>query len=289
MDARVALLGLMVLAAEIGCGGSRTGAQPDGGSTDGPVTTSAQVSRVRGPDGTDATYHTGSLPAPSGTIDVTVPPSGTAINGGSTMINVESTSTIVKIYISIQGSDGYWTLTVPPGSTVAEVLLTLAQQLPAQLVIVFEVADAAGNISAPATVVTTIVQVKTGDIQVSVSWDVDNDIDLHVVDPNGFEVYYGDTLSPEEGELDLDSNAACLIDSVDNENILWPIGKAPAGTYTVRVDNFENCNSQATNYVVTVQKKGQAPQTFMGSFAATDLGDGGDTGAGVTITTFTYP
>jgi hypothetical protein len=289
MKARVAWLGLMALGAGLGCGGSRSGAQPDGGGADGPVTTSGQVSRVRGPDGTDATYHTGALPAPSGTIDVTVPPSGTAINGGSTMITVASSAQIVKIYISIQGSDGYWELTVPAGSTVADVLLTLAQQLPPQLTIVFEVSDAAGNISAPATLVTTIVEVKTGDIQVSVSWDADNDVDLHVVDPSGFEIYYGNKVSPEEGELDLDSNAACDIDSVDNENILWPIGKAPAGTYTVRVDNFENCTDQATNYVVTVQKKGQPPQTFMGSFPATDPGDGGGHGDGVMITTFTYP
>jgi hypothetical protein len=273
----------------LGCGGSRTGAQPDGGGTDGPVTTSAQVSRVRGPDGTDATYHTGTLPAPAGTIDVTVPATGTAINGGSTMITVESSAEIVKIYISIQGSDGYWELTVPAGSTVADVLLTLAQQLPPSLTIVFEVGDAAGNISAPATIMTTIVQVKTGDIQVSVSWDADNDIDLHVVDPNGFEIYYSADISPEGGELDLDSNAGCSIDSVDNENILWPIGKAPHGMYTVRVDNYENCQNTATNYVVTVQKKGQAPQTFMGNFPATDLGDTGGQGDGVMITTFTYP
>ena len=154
---------------------------------------------------------------------------------------------------------------MPAGTTVADVLLTLAQQLPPQLTIVFEVSDAAGNISAPATLVTTIVEVKTGDIQVSISWDVDNDIDLHVVDPNEIEIYYGDVVSPEGGELDLDSNAACDIDKIDNENILWPIGKAPAGTYTVQVDNYDNCQSKATNYVVTVQKKGQPPQTFMGN------------------------
>src|SRR5262249_3250646 len=115
------------------------------------------------------------------------------------------------------------------------------------------------------------------------------DLDLHVVDPNGFEIYCGATISPEGGELDLDSNAACDIDSIDNENILWPVGQVPSGMYTVRVDNYENCASMAANYVVTVQKKGQAPQTFMGSFAATEPGDLGDAGSGATITTFTYP
>jgi hypothetical protein len=229
------------------------------------------------------------LPPPVGTVQVTLPDSATAINGGSTMITVQSSSDIVAIYVAIDGQNGYWEVTVSAGTSIADVLLTLAQQLPPQIRIVFEVVDSAGNVSAPETLVTTIVQVKTGDIQISVSWDVDNDIDLHVVDPNQFEVYYAEKLSPEGGELDLDSNAACLIDGIRNENVLWPVGQAPHGTYTVRVDNYDNCAYAAANFVVTVQKKGQAAQTFMGSFAASDLGDLGDVGSGTTITTFTYP
>jgi len=270
---------IAALCAGVGCGGSssRRGA------------TSDQITGVQGPDGRAATFHMGALPAPKGTVDVSVPATGNAINGGSTMITVTSTGDITTIYISVQGQDGYWEVTVPPGSSVADVLLTLAQQLPAHVVIVFEVGDASGNISSPATVDTTIHTVGTGDLQVSVSWDVDNDIDLHVVDPNGFEVYYGDDTSPEGGTLDLDSNAACDIDHVRNENVVWPVGKAPSGSYTVRVDNFENCATLAANYVVTVQKKGQAAQTFMGSFAATDPGDFGGQGDGTVVTTFTYP
>src|SRR5262245_2595656 len=232
------------LCAGMGCGG--------GGGGGG---TRSQVTGVRGPDGTAATYHSGALPAPMGTVDVTVPSTTTAINGGSTMVTVTSTSTIVKIYVSIQGQDGYWEVIVPAGSSVADVLLTLAQQLPAEITIVFEVVDAAGNVSAPQTLVTTIIQVKTGDVQVSVSWNVDND--LHVVDPNGFEIFWSDTISPELGELDLDSNPVCAIDGINNENVLWPIGKAPAGQYIVRVDNFDNCQAAAAVYVVTVQKKGK--------------------------------
>ena len=35
-----------------------------------------------------------------------------------------------------------------------------------------------------------VVQVGTGDVQISLSWDVDSDVDLHVVDPNGDEIYW---------------------------------------------------------------------------------------------------
>jgi uncharacterized protein YfaP (DUF2135 family) len=137
--------------------------------------------------------------------------------------------------------------------------------------------------------VISVTHVLTGDIQVSVSWDVDNDIDLHVVDPNGFELYWDQDVSPEGGLLDLDSNAACSQDGVDNENIVWPKGKAIPGTYIVRVDNFDNCLGAAVNYVVTVQKGDRPPQTFTGSFAAGDPGDAGGAGDGTLITTFTYP
>jgi hypothetical protein len=264
-----------------------------GGSGGGGSGTRATVSNVVGPDGAAATYRMGMLPAPSGSLTVTVPPTGSGINGGSVMITVDAGATaIVKIYIAVEGTDGYWEVGVPSGATLADVLLTIARQLPAattSFTVVFEVADAAGNVSAPVTSVISVTHVGTGDIQVSVSWDVDNDIDLHVVDPNGFEVYWFDDTSPELGTLDLDSNAACSIDSIRNENIVWPSGKAPPGTYTVRVDNFENCLNAAANYVVTVQKAGAQPQTFTGSFAADDPGDFGQDGAGTTITTFTYP
>jgi len=279
---RLSTLGIIAVAAALCAGFACGGSSRSSGTRD-------QVTGVQGPDGAAATYHMGALPAPVGDVTVTVPSTTTAINGGSTMITVQAESTIVKIYVATQGADGYWEVTVPAGSSVADVLLTLAQQLPSELVIVFEVVDSNGNVSAPVSVVTTIIKVATGDVAVSVSWNVENDIDLHVVDPNGFEVYYTDDTSPEGGMLDLDSNAACVIDGIKNEHIVWPTGMAPAGTYTVRVDNYDNCTSTAANYVVTVQTKGKPPQTFMGSFLATDLGDGGTAGSGVLITTFTYP
>ena len=265
------------------CGGGGGG---EGGSRD-------TVSGVVGPDGAAATYRAGALPTPQGTLTVTVPPTGSGINGGSVMVTVDAgTTPIVTIYIGVEGEDGHWVVTVPPGASLAEVLLTIARQLPAattSVTIVFEVADVAGNVSPPVTSVIGVTHVGTGDIQVNVSWDVDNDIDLHVVDPNGFEVYWGDDTSPQGGILDLDSNPACSIDGIRNENIVWPTSKAPRGTYTIRVDNFENCGDTATNYVVTVQKAGSPPQTFTGSFAATDPGDFGDAGSGVPITTLIYP
>ena len=101
----LALLVVGALGADLACGGSS-----------GKRGVREAVTGVRGPDGGAATFHEGPLPAPMGTIDVAVPSTNTAINGGSTMIAVSSTTEIVKIYVSVQGSDGYWEVTVPAGT-----------------------------------------------------------------------------------------------------------------------------------------------------------------------------
>ncbi len=124
----------------------------------------------------------------------------------------------------------------------------------------------------------------TGDVQVSVSWDAPSDVDLHVVEPSGNEVYYGNTTSSTGGQLDVDSNPACNIDGRQIENIRWN-SRAPAGTYIVRVDYYEGCGVARTNYLVTV-KNGASVQTFSGFF--TGSGDFGGRGSGVTITTFSH-
>src|SRR6476659_9755324 len=77
-----------------------------GGGGGGGGTTRDRVTGVRGPDGAAATYHDGMLPPPVGTVQVTLPDSATAINGGSTMITVQSSSDIVAIYVAIDGQSG---------------------------------------------------------------------------------------------------------------------------------------------------------------------------------------
>lgn len=260
-----------------------------GGGGGGGAGAKSQVTGVQTVDGTAAVYNPGPLPAPHGAVTASVPAAGDVINGGSTQVTITASGNIIKVYVGVMGRNGYYELPVPPGSSIADILLTLAQLLPQELTIVFEVEDVAGDVSSPTMLHARVTTVGTGDIQVSVSWDVANDIDLHVVDPGGFEIYYGDDTSPEGGMLDLDSNAGCAVDGVDNENVRWPTGKAPHGTYVVRVDNYAACTEAAVHYVVTVQKVGQVPQTFPGSFLATDPGDSGDVGAGTAVATFVFP
>ena len=111
-----------------------------------------------------------------------------------------------------------------------------------------------------------------------------SDVDLHVVEPSGEELYYAHPVSATGGQLDVDSNAGCGIDGRQIENIRWP-GRAPGGTYTVRVDYWNSCGVGRTNYLVTVTER-VTTQTIPDFF--TGPGDEGGEGSGVTIGTFVH-
>lgn len=234
-----------------------------------------------------AVRHAGSPPTSSGTQVVNVTGGNTLINGGSAQVNVAAGSgSFTDVYLSVDGVDGYYHLTLPGSVTTQDLLLTAAPRFAQQnFTLAYGIGTGAGGVTGQATVPVTTVTVGAGDVQVSVSWDAESDVDLHVVQPDGEEVWYGNTVSAVGGKLDLDSNAGCSIDHVKNENITY--ATPPSGNYTVRVDYYDSCGVTETNYVVTVRRKGHPTETFTGTF--TGAGDNGGQGSGATITTFAYP
>jgi len=82
----------------------------------------------------------------------------------------------------------------------------------------------------------------TGDIQVTLRWASAVDLDLQVVDPEGSEIDFGTRNSTSGGELDRDANYPCGSVSDDPvENIFWPTGAAPPGSYRVVVTYRTSC------------------------------------------------
>lgn len=83
---------------------------------------------------------------------------------------------------------------------------------------------------------------QTGTVQATLRWTGTADMDLHVVDANGNEIYFAASTSPSGGELDLDKIPGC--DSGDTgphtENIFWE-SDAPPGEYTVWVLDYSSC------------------------------------------------
>ncbi|MGD1853826.1 MAG: hypothetical protein ACFB2W_06190 [Leptolyngbyaceae cyanobacterium] len=77
---------------------------------------------------------------------------------------------------------------------------------------------------------------QTGDIQVTLRWNTDDDLDLIVVDPAGSIIDFGSPTSPSGGQLDVDANGFCQTQSFTPvENIFWPTGGAPDGEYLAYV------------------------------------------------------
>lgn len=241
----------------------------------------------------------GSLPAPSNGPAVDAPDAVTVINGGSAQLTLNASQPFSTVYVAVESAsglvrgafgtpvDGYYEITLAAAVTQVVLQLTLNQELPAETFAWnTAVATAGGAVGALAQTAVQVAVVGTGDVQVSVSWDTLADVDLHVVEPSGEEIYYAHETSTTGGQLDLDSNAVCTADGINNENITWPAGMAPSGTYIVRVDYFDACANTETRWVVTVQRTGQPVETFSGAF--TGPGDTGGMGDGVTVTEFSF-
>jgi hypothetical protein len=239
----------------------------------------------------------GAAPASSGGPTLTVSGNQAVLTGGTLAVSVRAAAPFAVIYIFVGGKTlglsgegpggvgGYYELRLPSAVTSENVLLTFPQTIPlSEFELLFAVADPSGVVGPYTGLSTSVIVVGTGDVQVTLSWDTDSDVDLHVVDPSGEEVFYAHRQSASGGALDLDSNAGCDIDHVRNENITWPVGRAPRGRYTVRVDYWDSCAVAQTNFTVRINNVGGNPQLVTGSF--TGLGDQGGLGSGRTVATF---
>lgn len=79
------------------------------------------------------------------------------------------------------------------------------------------------------------VKVKVGDPQFTLLWDSKADIDIHVVEPGGKEIFWNDPKGRHGGELDVDN-----VEGFGPENIYWmrqnpdgskELGPGPPGEY----------------------------------------------------------
>lgn len=101
-----------------------------------------------------------------------------------------------------------------------------------------------------------------GDIQITLTWNNTADLDLHVVDPFGEEIFWQNMASASGGILDVDD-----IDGHGPENVFWPENQAPHGEYEVYVHHYVWDNAgypQTSNFTVLINAFGRSRQ-FTGS------------------------
>jgi len=104
-----------------------------------------------------------------------------------------------------------------------------------------------------------------GDVQVTLTWNNEADLDLYVEDPNGDVLWYQNMDVASGGELDVDDT-----NGFGPENVFWPEGEAPEGLYQVSVHHYvyedEPDRPTSANYTVVVTAFGRTQQ-YTGTLA----------------------
>ena len=229
------------------------------------------------------------LPDASDGPDVRVSGSSTVISGGAFFLDVEPEAgfDVDKLLISFAGERfGYYSIDLPYSARSYRVIGYVSSRVDlSNFSISITAVDTHRRVGRSSFHFFDVAEVGVGgDVHVSLSWDVNSDVDLHVIDPNGEEIYWNNRSTTSGGILDLDSNANCTIDGIRNENITWQEGSAPSGVYTVRVNYWSSCGVPATNYVVSVNNGGRVSR-FSGRFT----GRGLQSSPGEFVTTFAVP
>lgn len=192
----------------------------------------------------------------------------TVLAGGSSRIHVTAGENAREVIVGVKDRDGYFVAPLAQGTDGAprgadsansmevQLQVLIGLQASENFVIAFAVGDGQGNFSEYQYLPVNIMDAGIGKLKVSLSWDQENDVDLHVMEPNGEHIYFANRNSSNGGRLDLDSNAACGIDNINNENIYYeddPEVIIEHGEYEVLVDLWSNCNIPAnTSYTVRV-------------------------------------
>lgn len=206
------------------------------------------------------------------------------IPGGTSFATINTSTPAQKIFIGAVDRLGYFELTPENTSEVNQNFILKINQLNNETSFRVRLAylDQNNQISQPVYADLLVINVGTGVLQVNLSFDNDKDVDLHLIEPNGAHIYYANEQSENGGYLDLDSNPACSIDGVNNENIFYPsTATLEVGTYYVYVDMYENCDDTiATNFVASVYLNGVEIPTstqnpFSGNFPVGFPSNGG--------------
>ncbi|MBX3189710.1 MAG: hypothetical protein KF819_21980 [Labilithrix sp.] len=229
----------------------------------------------------------------------------TVLAGSATKVSGDLEPTATAIAVGLDGDPGYWVVpaglpdvtapgfpTFVAGVSFAPMLRAGAKSFVARAI------DAGGNFGPP-LVRPLNVNARVpppGKLVVSLTWMNQADLDLHVVDPNGTEIWKRNVTSyqppppgspPEPpgtvrqgGVLDFDSNASCVQDGRRAENVVWTTAPPP-GRYVARVDTFSLCGQVNAYWRVEVFVDGVSVKAAEGLATEIDSRAPHDRGAGV--------
>ena len=209
-----------------------------------------------------------------------------------------------SVALSIDGDVGYWIVpaglpsVLAAGSPTFTAEVSFAATLPlGRQMFVARAVDGAGNFGAPlAKPLDVTTQGRpSGRLVISLTWDNAADLDLHVIDPRGVEIWKRNINSYEPpppdmpeapntphpgGILDFDSNASCVGDGRRAENVVYT-DAPPSGRFTVRVDTSSLCGTPTSHWRVEGFVEGVSVGAAEGLSTEFDTRFQHDRGAGV--------
>ena len=215
----------------------------------------------------DGEFHNGNVPSSTDNSDIgTVTFNNQALSGGMNFITIRTTRIYKVFYISVEGVNGYYTYT-PSSPTrdgnyyIYTIFVYYSTKFSEDITMYISGETSDGTVSKPYPGHVTYIESKSGDLNINLTFTTAKDVDLHLVLPNGTEIFYGNRGGIKDGVaygLDHDSNAGCEIDNLNNENIFIPASLVTEGTYKVYVNMYANCNTSVgpTTWSVAARYKG---------------------------------
>jgi hypothetical protein len=242
---------------------------------------------------TGAQFSPGPMPGASGgPAVVSLNLSSNAVRAGEIEAPVSGAlgPTATAASLGLRGDAGYWIVpaglpdVAAPSYPTFNVSLSFSASLaPGTYDLVVQAVDADGHFGAPETetLTATAPPGPSGAMVVTLRWDTEADLDLHVVDPAGRIVWKGDISPAGSGALlDFDSNAGCVVDGRRQEDVIW-MDPPMSGRYQVLVDTFSLCAATFADWTVEVTLQGQVVGRAAGESVETDAEVPHDRGAGV--------
>jgi hypothetical protein len=108
---------------------------------------------------------------------------------------------------------------------------------------------------------------RIGKVNLILTWDTDDDLDLHVICPNGTRVYFGNQQACG-AVLDVDRNRSQTgLSPQPVENMVWNDDSTMPGEFTVQVDRYKSRSSGSggTGFTVELRLDDQVVKTQRGT------------------------
>lgn len=245
----------------------------------------------------------------------TIKGSNKVVNGGSSFATIytgKSNDSIV-INLGVKDYNGYYKVRgMTNNNGQIPIIINYNAELPKRFTLQYSIYNEGKNGKIKEFDVEEI-KVEKNQIQINLSWDMNNDLDLHLVTPSGKKIYYKNPgyTYPQNFEdslkklsaiernnipqsilnnkripdpigimLDVDSNPGCDIDGINSENIsIFDLKLLEKGHYKVIANLYDQCLSEKiTNFIVTVKKDGKFLDMISGKnpYIGKKLGKEGD-------------